>query len=156
MAIAYPSPFLTYLYLLTNLWCSDVFRGHIIHFMTLLVFYTLKNLTKIEVFWCFQQVYKETSGMKWVIIFWFFNLPAKSLNLLLTSSFSFCCLFNVLCWFWTHRVKSSLSFIKACKHWIVSSLSLRSIESWKKQEVRLFSQFLYCHLLKMIVYLISI
>ena len=43
--------------------------------VTSLFLYSLKTSCKRVVFWCFQGLYKETSGIKWVNCKWYFVKP---------------------------------------------------------------------------------
>ena len=43
--------------------------------VTSLFLYSLKTSCKRVVFWCFQGLYKETSGIKWVNCKWYFDKP---------------------------------------------------------------------------------
>lgn len=48
---------------------SHVYRFNPLHTSSLCL-YPLKTLENLLGFWCFHGVYKETSGMKWLIIFY--------------------------------------------------------------------------------------
>ena len=49
--------------------------------------YPLKTSENHEVFWCFQGIKKETSGMKWVTIFFFFTIKLFALIFFIENTY---------------------------------------------------------------------
>ena len=96
---------------------NDVYLASLIHLTPLVSFYTHWKHHKIRGFliWCFQWVYKETSGMKWVKIY--LKMTRNLQEMSVGSNFS-CDIFYDL----QTRIKSSPLFQRRQKHYTTRCL----------------------------------